>query len=64
MKLKVLLFNKKCLGKNPYMFSDISALPSGDWVDLYYDTEERDIGKYSVISASDYVFGYSNRVIV
>lgn len=61
-KLKVLLFNKKCCGKNPYLFSDVSVLT--DWVDLKYDLDDTSFDEYSVISAADYVFGYGNRVIV
>lgn len=68
-KLKVLLFNRGCCGKNPYMFIDISALsadpldPSGGWVDLQYDRADGAVGERSVLSAPDYVFGYNNRVV-
>ena len=62
MKLKVLLFSRKCYGKNPYLFTDISALAAG-WVDLNYDPAGDDFSGYSVISAPDYVFGYGNRVL-
>ena len=62
MKLKVLLFNRKCYGKNPYMFADISALANG-WVDLNYDPVGDNFDGYSVISAADYIFGYGNRVL-
>ena len=65
LKMKVLLFNKGCYGKSPYLFSDISALSSdGGWVDLNYDENEAGLDEHSVISAADYVFGYNNRVIV
>jgi hypothetical protein len=65
-KLKVLMFNKKCYGKHPYLFSDISALANG-WVDLNYNIDEDDNNnnrEYSVISASDYIFGYNNKVVI
>lgn len=62
MKLKVLLFSRKCYGKNPYMFADISALANG-WVDLNYDPVGDNFDGYSVISAADYIFGYGNRVL-
>ena len=61
MKLKVLLFSRRCYGKNPYMFTDVSALAAG-WVDLNYDAGD-DFDRYSVISAADYMLGYGNRVL-
>ena len=60
--MKVLLFNRKCYGKNPYMFADISALING-WVDLNYDSVGDNFDGYSVISAADYIFGYGNRIL-
>lgn len=70
--MKVLMYSRKCCGKNPYLFADMSTLAvspdnaalDGGWKDLVYDSEEPSFGEYSIISASDYVFSGANRVIV
>lgn len=63
MKMKVLMFSRKCYGKNPYLFADISSLSGRGWVDLNYDAEGDNFEGYSVISAADYAFGHGNRVL-
>lgn len=63
LRTKVLLFNKKCFGKSPYLFCDLSAIAGAQWTDLRYDADDAS-GQSQVISAADCVFGYHNRVVV
>jgi len=62
-RLKVILFSKKCYGKNPYMFLDLGRLADG-WMDLSYDADAADMQECEVATAKDYVFGYGNRVVI
>ena len=63
-KLKILLFNKKCYGKNPYIFADINKLIGSKWFKLSYDSEEKISINSNTISASDYISGYNNQILV
>lgn len=61
--LKVLVFNKKCKGKNPYLFDGINGL-SGDWHSLEYNSQLSDTEEYDIISAADYVVDFDNRIAI
>ena len=63
-KIKALAFNKKCNGKNPYLFADLSSF-EGEFKDLQYDMpgDADESNEYSLLSAPDYDFSFSNRVI-